>query len=130
MGLRSPNWGFKSLQGQMKKKIIFLLLILLCFSSLGKAQEPKKLSELPEEIMCIVDWVKKCLITPVAGFAIMVAGIIFMFSGADPNLHSQAKNALIYIIVGLLIVWGAVEIVKFVAGSAFDVVCKNPRPCY
>jgi hypothetical protein len=106
-----------------KKKILsfvfslFYVFLFLSFALSAFAQqsvEPKQLSELPNEITRVLRWVKKDLVPPIAGFALLVAGIIYMFSGANPQLHNQAKDALIYIVVGLLIIWGVIELVNFI----------------
>ena len=103
------------------KKIFFIitlsvLLALIFLPNLIKAQE--ELSALKDKIKGIVDFVKDDIVPYVGGFAIVVAGILFMFSGASPQLHNQAKDALIYIVVGLIIIWGASEIVKAIIGKA------------
>ena len=106
------------------KKIFFIitlsvLLGLTFYPTLVKSVE--KIYELPQletEICRIVKFVQTGIVPFVGGFAIVVAGIIFMFSGASPQLHNQAKDALIYIVVGLIIIWGASEIVKAIIGKA------------
>lgn len=110
----------------MKKTTLFFFLffsLFLTFSlaqiAFSQGQEPKQLSELKNEICRIIKVVQEEIVPYVGGFALIVAGIIFMFSGADPKLHNQAKEALIYIAVGLLVIWGAAELIKAIVG--FDI---------
>ena len=107
------------------KKIFFIvfLSVLLGFIFLPNlvksGEEPQPLSNLEQKIKDLVTFVQTKIVPFVGGFAIVVAGILFMFSGASPQLHNQAKDALIYIVIGLLIIWGASEIVKAIAGVTF-----------
>jgi len=107
------------------KKIFFIIFlsVLLGFiflPNLVKSDEgPQHLSELEQKIKDLVIFVQTKIVPFVGGFAIVVAGILFMFSGASPQLHNQAKDALIYIVIGLLVIWGAAEIVKAITGVTF-----------
>ena len=52
--------------------------------------------------------------TIVAVIVIVIAGFMYTTSQGDPNKVARAKNAILYAIVGLIIVLAAVAIVNFI----------------
>lgn len=48
---------------------------------------------------------------------IVVAGILYSLSGGDPNQTKQAKNAILYAVVGLIVIVMAFVITSFVIGE-------------
>ena len=52
----------------------------------------------------------------VAIIIIIVAGILYSLSSGDPGKASKAKNAIIYSVVGLVVVLSAYAIMNFVVG--------------
>lgn len=57
------------------------------------------------------------LIGAIAVIVIIVAGFRFVVAGGDSNTISQAKNTIIYALVGLIVAFAAFAIVNFVAGQ-------------
>lgn len=112
---------------EKRKSLVFFLIISLFFLFLAietlasngsppNVPTPYPLTYLNDTVFDIACRIKKQIVPYVGGFAIVVAGILFMFSGASPEFHNMAKNALIYIVVGLLIIWGASEIILAITG--------------
>lgn len=52
----------------------------------------------------------------VAIIIIIIAGILYSLSSGDPVKASKAKNAIIYSVVGLVVVFFAYAIMNFVVG--------------
>lgn len=55
------------------------------------------------------------LIGAIAVIVIIVAGFRFVVAGGDSNSVGQAKNTIIYALVGLIVAFAAFAIVNFVA---------------
>ena len=55
--------------------------------------------------------------TIVAVVVIVIAGFMYTTSQGDPNKVARAKNAILYAIVGLIIVLAAVAIVNFILAT-------------
>lgn len=53
----------------------------------------------------------------VAMLILVIAGFRYIISQGDPNAVSQAKNTIIYAVLGLFISLAAFSIVTFVVGS-------------
>lgn len=54
----------------------------------------------------------------IALLVITIAGFRYVVSRGDPNAVAQAKNAILYAIIGLLVAIAAFSIVTFVIGSS------------
>ena len=46
--------------------------------------------------------------------ALIVSGLLYVFSGAESSLKSKAKNGITYSIVGLVVVMLSLVIIRFV----------------
>ncbi len=64
----------------------------------------------------IMGWVF-ILVVAVATVVIIVAGINFITSQGDPQKTKNARNTIIYAIVGIIIAALATSIIRFVAGA-------------
>jgi len=53
----------------------------------------------------------------IALLVIVIAGFRYIVAHGDPNAMAQARNALLYAIIGLIITLAAFTIVTFVIGS-------------
>jgi hypothetical protein len=69
-----------------------------------------------QPIQAIYDLVKYA-VTIIAGIVLTFAGITYITSGSDPGKREQAKNMIMYVIIGLAVIWAAPLIVKLVMGS-------------
>ena len=52
-----------------------------------------------------------------AVIVLVIAGFIYATSQGDPNRVAQAKNAMLYTVVGLIIVYMSAVIIMFVNGA-------------
>lgn len=65
-----------------------------------------------EPVMNIYNFVKY-VATAIAALVLVGAGIVFMLSGSDPRKRDQAKNMIMYVVFGLVIIWVAPLIVEY-----------------
>lgn len=69
-----------------------------------------------QPIQAIYDLVKYA-VTIIAGLVLLFAGITYITSGSDPMKRDKAKNMIMYVLIGLAIIWAAPFVVKLVMGS-------------
>jgi len=60
----------------------------------------------------VVQFVMFSIVPPIAAIVIVIAAINLMTSSGDPGKMEQAKKTLIWIIAGLVVIYGAWAIVK------------------
>jgi len=68
--------------------------------------------EILEPVMDIYNFIKY-IATAVAALVLVGAGILFMLSGTDPRKREQAKSMVMYVVMGLVIIWIAPLLVDF-----------------
>jgi hypothetical protein len=68
--------------------------------------------EILEPVMDIYNFVKY-IATAVAALVLVGAGIVFMFSGSSPGKREMAKGMVMYVVIGLVIIWIAPLMVDF-----------------
>src|SRR3989338_4156116 len=69
-----------------------------------------------QPVQAIYDLVKYA-VTIIAGLVLLFAGITYIMSGSDPGKREQAKNMVMYVIIGLAVIWAAPLIVKLIISS-------------
>lgn len=69
-----------------------------------------------QPIQAVYDLVKYA-VTIIAGLVLLFAGITYITSGSDPMKRDKAKNMIMYVLIGLAVIWAAPLIVKLVLGS-------------
>ncbi len=62
-------------------------------------------------VMKIYNFIKY-IASIIAGIALLWAGVTYMMSGSDPKKREDAKNIATYVVIGLIIIWGAPLIVQ------------------
>ncbi|MDP2947338.1 MAG: pilin [Nanoarchaeota archaeon] len=92
---------------------IFTSLFLLQFVS---SADTAAYDEILKPIYAIYDFVKYA-VTIIAGLVLLFAGITYITSGGDVGKREKAKNMIMYVIMGLAIIWAAPFIVKLVLGT-------------
>ena len=91
---------------------IFIVLISMQFIlavdfNQGNSNEDKAtFDEILEPVMKIYNLIKYSA-TVIAILVLLFAGINYMTSGADPKKREMAKNMVMYVIIGLLVIWAA-----------------------
>ena len=108
----------------MKKMNLLLLAFVLLISltpivsatiDLNEPLDPADeaaFDEILEPVMSIYNFIKY-IATAVAAFVLIGAGIVFMISGGDAGKRDKAKNMVMYVVVGLIVIWIAPLVVNF-----------------
>ena len=101
-----------------KKIIMPVILLALCFLQLAlvSASDTAIYDEILKPIQTIYDLVKYS-VTIIAGLVLLFAGIMYITSGSDPGKREKAKNMVMYVIIGLAVIWAAPFIVNLIIGS-------------
>ena len=103
---------------QRAKEVILPAVILsLCLLQLVMVSAANATyDQILQPIQAIYDLVKYA-VTIIAGLVLLFAGITYIMSGADAGKREQAKNMIMYVIIGLAVIWAAPFIVKLVLGT-------------
>jgi len=54
--------------------------------------------------------------TVIAVIILLFAGVSYMTSGNDPKKRDTAKNMVMYVVIGLIVIWAAPLVVNFIVG--------------
>jgi len=74
-------------------------------------EDKAKFDEILEPVMKIYNLIKYAA-SVIAVIALLFAGINYMFSGNDIRKRDISKNMAAYVLVGLIVIWGAPFIVN------------------
>jgi len=107
-----------------KAKAIVLLSVLAFFlcmtfvqmTLVSAAGNETQYQEILQPVQNVYDFVKYA-VTIIAGLVLIFAGYTFITSGSDPKKKDQAKNMIMYAVIGLAIIWAAPLIVKLILGT-------------
>jgi type IV secretory pathway VirB2 component (pilin) len=69
--------------------------------------------EILEPIMKIYNLIKYSA-TVLAVILMLFGGITYMTAGSNPGKREQAKNIIMYVVIGLIVIWVAPLIVNFI----------------
>jgi len=94
--------------------VLFASMLLLQIALVSAANATY--DEILKPIQAIYDLVKYA-VTIIAGIVLTFAGISYITSGSDPGKREQAKNMIMYVLIGLAVIWAAPLIVKLVMGG-------------
>jgi hypothetical protein len=94
---------------------IFVAMFILQLV-LVRATETTTYDQILQPVQAVYDLVKYS-VTIIAGLVLLFAGITYVSSGSDPGKRDKAKNMIMYVIIGLAVIWAAPFIVKLVMGS-------------
>lgn len=108
-------------QKQCKKtKIVIPLVVLLSLVLtqivLVSAADEAMFEEILTPLRTIYDLVKYTA-TVISGIVILFAGITYIASGSDPGKRDKAKNMIMYVIIGLIVIWAAPFVVDLILGN-------------
>jgi len=84
-----------------------LILILLPFVS------SQDFTQITKPLQTIYDLVKYAT-TIIAGLVMIFAGGLYITSGSDPGKREKAKNMVMYVIIGLMVIWAAPFVVQLI----------------
>ena len=78
-------------------------------------EDKEAFDEILEPVMKIYNLVKYSA-TVLAVVVLLFAGLTYMTSGSNPAKREQAKNMVMYVVIGLIVIWIAPLIVNFIVG--------------
>ena len=100
--------------GRTARGLIFVIAILiLTFLPIVSAAD---FDEILAPLQTIYDLVKYTA-TIIAGLIMLFAGITYITSGSDPGKREKAKNMVMYVIIGLMVIWAAPFVVELILGE-------------
>lgn len=102
--------------GLLSVLAFFLFLGIVQMSMVSAAGNESQYQEILQPVQNVYDFVKYA-VTIIAGLLLIFAGYTFITSGNDPKKKEEAKNMVMYVIIGLAIIWAAPLIVKLVLGA-------------
>ena len=92
--------------------ILGVFVLQLVFVSAANATYDQIL----QPIQAIYDLVKYA-VSIIAGLVLLFTGVTYITSGSDPGKRDKAKNMIMYVLIGLAVIWAAPFIVKLVLGN-------------
>jgi len=94
---------------------IFMLLVLTQVGMVAAADE-SDFQEILKPLTTIYNLVKYAA-TVIAGLVMLFAGITYISSGSEPGKREKAKNMVMYVLIGLIVIWAAPFVVDLILGS-------------
>ena len=94
---------------------IFVLLVLMQVGMVVATGE-SDFEEILKPLTTIYNLVKYAA-TIIAGLVMLFAGITYISSGSDPGKREKAKNMVMYVIIGLIVIWAAPFVVDLILGG-------------
>ncbi len=79
-------------------------------------QDKQAFDQMLEPILRIYGFAKYTA-TVIAVVVLLFAGIKYITSGGDPKKREDAKNMVMYVLIGLAVIWAAPYAVNFVIGG-------------
>jgi hypothetical protein len=92
---------------------LFLILLQPCLASAASESDFKEILRPLETVYDLV----KYAATMIAGLMLVFAGINYMTSGSDPGKREKSKNMVMYVIIGLMVIWAAPFVIKLILGG-------------
>ena len=94
---------------------VFLLLVFSQITLVAAASD-SDFEEILRPLTTIYNLVKYAA-TVIAGLVMLFAGITYISSGSDPGKREKAKSMVMYVIIGLVVIWAAPFVVDLVLGN-------------
>jgi hypothetical protein len=103
---------------RMLKVLPLAIFVILALTQvvLVSAADESDFEEILKPLTTIYNLVKYAA-TIIAGLVMLFAGITYISSGSDPGKREKAKNMVMYVIMGLIVIWAAPFVVDLILGS-------------
>jgi cation transport ATPase len=103
---------------RMLKVLPLAIFVILALTQvvLVSAADESDFEEILKPLTTIYNLVKYAA-TIIAGLVMLFAGITYISSGSDPGKREKAKNMVMYVIIGLIVIWAAPFVVDLILGS-------------
>ena len=92
---------------------VFSFISAVDFNKGISSQDKETFDEILEPIMKIYNLVKYSA-SVIAVIVLLSGGITYMTAGSNPAKREQAKNVIMYVVIGLIVIWIAPLIVNFI----------------
>ncbi len=107
----------------MNKLALILMLVLLAVPMVYAADfddeidddDKATFDQILEPVMRVYNFVKYTA-TVLAVVFLVFAGISFVASGSNPKQREQSKAMIMYIVIGLIVIWAAPLVVQYLLG--------------
>ncbi len=96
--------------------LVILLLLVLMQIGMVVAADDSDFEEILKPLTTIYNLVKYAA-TIIAGLVMLFAGVTYISSGSDPGKREKAKNMVMYVIIGLIVIWAAPFVVDLILGD-------------
>ena len=96
--------------------LAILMLLVLTQVVMVAAADESDFEEILKPLTTIYNLVKYAA-TVIAGLVMLFAGVTYISSGSDPGKREKAKNMVMYVIIGLIVIWAAPFVVDLILGS-------------
>jgi len=110
------------MKAQLLASLFLLLLLGLPFVAAAvdfnqgiSSDDEETFDEILTPVMKIYNLVKY-IATALSGVVLLVAGLNYIISGSNPGKRESAKSMAMYVVIGLLVIWAAPLVVKFLVG--------------
>ena len=96
--------------------VLLSIFILMTNLNLIMASSNNDFEDILKPLETIYSLVKYAS-TMIASLMMLFAGITYIASGSDPGKREKAKNMVMYVIIGLMVIWAAPFVVKLILGD-------------
>ncbi len=104
----------QKIDGRITKGLILVTIFLaLAFTQIVLISAADDFEEILKPLQTIYDLVKYTA-TVIAGLIMLFAGLTYMTSGSDLGKRENAKNMVMYVIIGLMVIWAAPFVVDLI----------------
>jgi len=99
------------------KGIVIIALFLAIFiSQVITIRAANDFEEILQPLTTIYNLVKYAA-TIIAGLVMVFAGVSYIMGGSDPQKREKAKSMVMYVIIGLMVIWAAPFVVNLILGD-------------
>ena len=91
---------------------VFLFFVFTQIVLVSAADE-SDFEEILQPLRTVYDLVKYAA-TIIAALVVLFAGLTYIMSGSDPGKREKAKNMIMYVIIGLIVIWAAPFVVDLI----------------
>ena len=95
--------------------LIVMPLVAAQFNETISPEDKATFDQILEPVLRIYNLVKYAA-TFIAVIVLVLAGANYIMSGSDPKRREGAKNMVMYVLIGLAIIWAAPLVVDFIVG--------------
>jgi len=96
--------------------VIAVLFLALFISQVALINASDDFEDILQPLTTMYNLVKYAA-TVIAGLVMLFAGVSYIMGGSDPQKREKAKNMVMYVIIGLMVIWAAPFVVNLILGD-------------